>query len=114
MKYGKLINNQLVLAPNPIIIADRQIGNPPGEVYISDGYKPVVYTDPPTVEPGYAAVPGWEENVLEIVQVWTVEQVPITEEDALVRYSNELTGQQDETLTEVSETLIKQIIEEEN
>ena len=38
---------------------------------------------------------------------------PVTEEEALVRYANELTGQQDETLTEATETLIKTIIEEE-
>ena len=107
MTYAKLTNNQLVLAPNPIIVGDRQIGNPPGEVYIEQGYKPVVYTDPPVVAEGFVAVPGWEEQAEEIVQVWTVEQVPITEEDALVRYSNELTGQQDETLTEATETLIK-------
>lgn len=107
MKYAKLIDGEIFFAPNPIIIGDRQIGNPPGEVYEAEGYKPVVYTDPPVVEPGYIAVPGWEETAEEIVQIWTVEQVPITEEEALVRYSNELTGQQDETLEEATETLIK-------
>ena len=76
MKYAKLIDGQLVCAPNPIIIADRQIGNPPGEVYLSEGYKPVVYTDPPETEPGYIAVPGWEENAGAIVQTWTVEEEP--------------------------------------
>ena len=112
MEYAKLINNTLVLAPNPIIIGDRQIGNPPSEVYISDGYKPVIYNDPPEVEPGYIAVPGWEENVFEIVQVWTVEQVPITEDEALTRFANELTGEQDETLEEATESLIKKYMEE--
>ena len=111
MIYAKIINNTLSFAPNPIIIDDRQIGNPPGEVYISEGYKPVVYTEPPTVEPGYAAVPGWEENALEIVQTWTVEQVPITEEEALVRYANKLTGQNDQTLEDVTETLIRTVME---
>ena len=114
MKYAKLIDGAIRYAPNPIIIADRQIGNPPGEVYTAEGYKPVVYTDPPQTEPGYIAVPGWEEQADEIVQTWTVEEVPITEEEALVRYSNELTGASDETLVEATETLIKKIIEEEN
>ena len=113
MKYGKLINNTLTLAPNPIIVADRQIGNPPAEVYTAEGYKPVRYTDPPVVAGGFVAVPGWEETAEEIVQVWTIEEVPITEEEALVRYSNELTGASDESLTEAAETLIKTIIEEE-
>ena len=113
MNYAKLIDGAVVYAPNPIIVGDRQIGIPPGDVYIEQGYKPVRYTDPPVVAEGYVAVPGWEEQAEEIVQTWTVEQVPITEEEALVRFSNELTGQQDETLTEATETLIKTIIEEE-
>ena len=112
--YAKLINGNLQPAPNPIYIDPYWVGNPTPEMLIAEGYKPVIYTEPPTVEPGYAAVPGWEENVLEIVQTWRVEQVPITEEEALVRYSNELTGASDQTLEEATETLIKQIIEEDN
>ena len=73
MNYAKLINNTLVPAPNPIIIDDRQIGNPPGEVYTEAGYKPVRYTEPPETQPGYVAVPGWTETENEIVQTWTAE-----------------------------------------
>lgn len=76
MAYGKLINNELQYAPNPIVIGDRQIGNPPGEVYLEQGYLPVTYTDPPVVEPGFVAVPGWEEQDEAIVQIWTVEEEP--------------------------------------
>ena len=76
MKYAKLISGNLAYAPNPIIIADRQIGNPPGEVYIKQGYKPVVYTEPPEVEPGYEAVPGWYDDGTEIREVWTVVPEP--------------------------------------
>ena len=76
MAYGKLINNELQYAPNPIVIGDRQIGNPPGEVYLEQGYLPVTYTDPPEVEPGYIAVLGWEEQDEAIVQIWTVEEEP--------------------------------------
>ena len=112
MNYAKLIDGAIRYAPNPIIIGDRQIGNPPGEVYEEQGYKPVVYTEPPVVEPGYVAVPGWEDDGDEIVQTWTVEEQPITEEEALVRYSNELTGAEDETLAEATETLIKKAIME--
>ena len=46
---------------------------------------------------------------------WVLEHLPpetFTEEEALVRYSNELTGAQDETLEEATETLIKQKMEE--
>ena len=111
MKYAKLIDGEIFFAPNPIIIGDRQIGNPPGEVYAEQGYKPVRYTDHPEPPPGYIAVPGWVETEEEIVQVWTEVEQPITEEEALVRYANELTGAEDETLAEATETLIKKVME---
>ena len=111
MTYAKLINNTLALAPNPIIVGDRQIGNPPGDIYTKQGYKPVTYTEAPAVEPGYVAVPGWTETEEAIVQTWTVEEEPISEEDALVRYANEITGASDETLTDATETLIKKVME---
>jgi hypothetical protein len=112
MKYAKLINNSPVYAPNPILHDGNYIGNPPGSVYEAEGYKPVRYTDPPT-EPreGYQWQESWSETDTEIVQDWVLVEVPISEEDALVRYSNELTGAEDETLTEATETLIKQLKE---
>ena len=112
MRFAKLIDGNLVLAPRKLPMGEYVVYNPSTEQLIADEYKPVVYTEPPVVAEGFVAVPGWEENPFEIVQTWTVEQVPITEDEALVRYTNELTGQQDETLTEATETLIKQIMEE--
>lgn len=114
MKYAKLINNFPSYAPNPIKHGGMWYGNPPTEVYTAEGYKPVVYTDPPT-EPGdgYQWVESWSETESEIVQGWVLVEVPITEEEALVRYANELTGENDETLTEATETLIKHFKEEE-
>lgn len=108
MKYAKLINNYPSYAHNPILHDGNYIGNPPAEVYLAEGYKPVIYTDPPT-EPGegYQWVESWSETDTEIVQDWVLVEVPITEDEALVRYSNELTGQQDQTLEESTETLIK-------
>ena len=113
MKYAKLINNYPSCAPNPILHDGNFIGNPPGSVYEAEGYKPVRYTDPPT-EPGegYQWSETWSETDTEIVQGWVLVEVPITDEDALVRYSNELTGEQDETLTEATETLIKHFKED--
>ena len=112
MKYAKLINNNPSFAPNPILNNGNWHGNPPAEIYEAEGYKPVHYNDPPT-EPGegYQWVETWGETDTEIVQDWVLVEVPITEEDALVRYSNELTGAEDETLTEATETLIKQLKE---
>lgn len=112
MKYAKLIDNRLIIAPNPILHGGVRIGNPPAEVLEAEGYKPVRFTEAPETEPGYIAVPGWVETPAEIVQVWTVELEPVTEDKALVRYSNKLTGAEDKTLTEATETLIKKVMEE--
>ena len=73
MIYGKLIDGELVYAPNPILVGGNYIGNPPAEVCEGAGYKEVVYTNPPVVEEGYIAVPGWQEEDDEIVQVWNIE-----------------------------------------
>lgn len=114
MTYAKLINNTLVLAPRRIIWEGMQVFNPAPEKLIALGYKPVVFTEPEGEAPeGYQWSETWSETETEIVQGWVLVEVPITDEEALVRYSNELTGAEDETLTEATETLIKQIIEEE-
>lgn len=77
MRYAKLINSFPVYAPNPILHNGMIRYNPPGSVYEAEGYKPVRYTDPPTPEPGYIAVPGWTETADEIVQMWTEELEPV-------------------------------------
>lgn len=112
MKHAKLINHFPSFAPNPILHNGLWYGNPPGSVYEAEGYKPVRFTDPPT-EPteGYQWQETWSETETEIVQGWVLVEVPITDEEALVRFSNELTGAEDETLTEATETLIKQLKE---
>ena len=108
MKYAKLINNFPSYAPNPILHNGAYIGNPPGSVYEAEGYKPVVYSDPPSDPPaGYEWTEIWSEEDGNIQQGWVLVEVPITEEEALVRYANELTGAEDETLIEATETLIK-------
>lgn len=113
MIYAKLLDGYPVYAPNPILHAGLWYGNPPGSVYEAEGYKPVVYNDRPT-EPGegYQWQETWGETAEEIVQDWVLVEVPISEEDALVRYANELTGEQNETLLDATETLIKKIMEE--
>lgn len=112
MTYAKLIDGELVFAPNPILHDDNYIGNPPGSVYEAEGYKAVHFNEQPT-EPrdGYQWVETWGETDTEIVQDWVLVEVPISEEDALTRYANELTGSEDETLTEATETLIKKLKE---
>ena len=75
MRYAKLINNSASYAPNPILVDGVYIGNPPGEVYEAEGYKPVVYSDPPSDPPaGYQWVESWTEDGANIVQTWVLEQ----------------------------------------
>lgn len=113
MKYAKLIDGYLVFAPRKLPVGEYLIYNPTPEMLVAAGYKPVTYTDPPT-EPGegYQWAETWSETESEIVQGWVLVEVPITEEDALVRYSNELTGAEDGTLLDATETLIKIVKED--
>ena len=113
MRYAKLVNNFPSYAPNPIKHDEYWYGNPTDMIYGAEGYRPVRYTEHPA-EPGdgYQWSETWSETGAEIVQGWELVEVPITDEEALVRYSNELTGARDETLTETTETLIKKIMEE--
>ena len=108
MTYAKLIDGKLIPAPNPILIDGRYIGNPPGTVYESEGFKVVVYADNPGEAPeGFKWSERWTEEDYNIQQYFVLEEVPITDEEALVRYINELTGAESENLIEATETLIK-------
>ena len=112
MRYAKLIDGRPVYAPNPILHNGLWFGNPPGSVYEADGYKPVQYTDPPgEPDEGYQWVEKWVETETTILQGWEQVLVPISEDEALTRYANELTGNEDETLTEATETLLKKLKE---
>lgn len=112
MKYAKLLNNFPTFAPNPILHNGNWYGNPPGSVYEAEGYKPVVYADDPGDAPdGYSWEETWAEEDGNIQQGWVLVEEPITEEEALVRYANELTGAEDETLEAATERLIKMNME---
>lgn len=76
MKYAKLIDGNLSIAPNPILHNGLWYGNPQDEVLEAEGYKPVRFTDMPETEPGYIVVQGWVETEEEIVQTWAVEPEP--------------------------------------
>ena len=76
MKYGKLINGELILAPRKLVGEETTTYNPTPEMLESAGYKPVVYTNPPVVEEGYVAVAGWVEENDEIVETWQVVEAP--------------------------------------
>jgi hypothetical protein len=81
MKFAKLIDGNPVYAPNPIRHNGLWYGNPPGEVYAAEGYKPVRYTDQPE-PPGVGWwVETWTETEDAIVQGWEWHEA--TDEDEI-------------------------------
>lgn len=70
MRYAKLINNYPSYAPNPIIHNGCRIGNPPPEIYLEEGYKPVVYNDQPEPQGAGRYIEKWAETEEAIVQGW--------------------------------------------
>lgn len=81
MRYAKLIDGHPVYAPNPIFVNGMRTGNPPPEVYLANGYKPVNYTEQPESQ----GVGWWEETWAEtdeaIVQGWSWHEA--TDEDEI-------------------------------
>lgn len=113
MKYGTTKNGNLILAPRKLEGEDVVIYNPTPEQLSAAGYKPVVYTDTPEAPEGYYAEAYWEEQDGEIIEVWAFVPNPEpTEEDALTRYTNELTGEDDPDLVSATESLITKFTEE--
>ena len=118
--YAKLIDGALVYAPrkmNTEIEGEPYVVyNPPAEMLEADGWLPVVYTDEPGDAPeGWHCEPTyteWQtETGQEIWQEWTLVQNEITEEIALTRYANKITGENDPDLTSAAETMITRFME---
>ena len=75
--YGKLIDNELKAAPPKLPGNGVNVWNPPAEMYLEQGWKPVTFNDPPDDAPeGYHYENGWEENESAIVQTWTLVESP--------------------------------------
>ena len=79
MKYAKLIEGWPVFAPRMVKYNGYKIYNPPEEILIALGYKPVQFTEPPEVPEGYFLVESWTETEDKIIQVFNV--LPIPEEE---------------------------------
>ena len=88
--------------------------NPTDAQLLSEGYLPVIETPAPEVDAQHYAVPHWAIQNNQIVQSWTVEEIPITDEEALTRYANALTGANDPDLISAAETLITDRIKEDS
>lgn len=72
--YGKIRDKTLEIASNQLKSDGKTIINPSDDIYLASGYLPVQYTDPPTVEEGYYAVPKWVQTETAIVQEWEVKK----------------------------------------
>ena len=113
MRYAKLVNNYPSYAPRRLRIGSVIVYNPTDVQLLSEGYLPVVETPMPETDEQHYASPHWAIQNNQIVQSWTVEEIPISEEEALTRYANALTGANDPDLISAAETLIEQRIKEE-
>ena len=80
--YGKLINGELKIAPKHLDTADFHTYNPSAELYIEQGWKPVRFTDAPEAPSGYYYESGWTEEADEIVETWTLVELPDDVDDA--------------------------------
>ena len=74
--YGKLIDGELCGAPKKLNGDGVVVYNPPAEMYLEQGWKPVRFTDEPEVPSGYIFESGWEEQTDAIVQTWTLTPLP--------------------------------------
>lgn len=77
--YGKIINEALVIAPNPVQLGDVVYYNPTDETYRAAGYLPVLETPCPTdntePEEGAADMTSlWEEQDGRLVQTWVASE----------------------------------------
>ena len=113
MRYAKLVNNYPSYAPRRMRIGSVVVYNPTDAQLLAEGFLPVIETPAPETDEQHYATPHWAEQNNQIVQSWTIEEVPISEEGALTRYANELTGANDTDLISAAETLIEQRIKEE-
>lgn len=113
MRYAKLINDYPSYAPHRLRIGSNWVYNPTDAQLLSEGYIPIIETDAPETDEQHYAAPHWAIQNNQIVQSWTIEEIPITDEEALTRYANSLTGADDQTLIEAAETMIIDRIKEE-
>ena len=116
---AKIIDGEIVFAPRKIRREvdgqSRTIYNPTDEMLAAAGWLPVVEEPMPEAPEGYHYEPHYTEWITEtgtvIYQEWELVFDEITDEEALTRYANEVTGEEDPDLMSAAETMIKQLTE---
>lgn len=77
--FGKLINNKLQYAPNPLAKGSIIISNPSKSEYMARGFLPVLAEEKPIKE-GSVFTPYFVETENAIVKKWKEIVLPIIEE----------------------------------
>jgi len=104
MRYYKTIVNGYIVS----------VGIGYGFTEISkDEYDAIASMVAPKADSGYTYRLRADNLEWELVKLPPVEPEPLTDEESLTRYANELTGASDQTLIEAAETLIAEKIKEE-
>lgn len=111
--FAKLEDGRPRYAPRRMQIGGAWVYNPTSAMLTAAGYLPVIETEPPETDDQHYAEPRWTEENGQIVQTWTVEEIPISDEEAITRFANSITGAYDHDLISATETLIEQKIKEE-
>jgi len=88
MKYAKLIDGVIQFAPRKIKHDNSTTYNPPVEMLIERGYKPLIETEPPVAPEGYHYELSYLDEGEQIVYVWTLAEDEPTPDEIL----NILTG----------------------
>lgn len=83
--YAKLENGRLIGAPKKLPGDGVNVWNPPEEMYLAQGWKPVTITDAPEAPEGHHYEPSWEETDEAIVQTWALVEDP-DDIDASIEY----------------------------
>lgn len=68
MTYGKIINGALYYAPNVIDVEDKQIINPTEQLLISQGYKPIIFSEQLENKEGFHVETHYEDDGNFIIQ----------------------------------------------
>ncbi len=77
MKYGKLENGVLAIAPSIIAIDGKVIYQPSHDTYMSNGYKPIVYNPyPEQAEECAYYTEKYVEEGAQIIQIWEEQEPP--------------------------------------
>ena len=106
-----IIDNRLQIAPNPVVIDDKTIANPSGDILTQLGYLPVVTKNEPAFADGYYYKSVYTENEGKIYQDWEKHKLE-EENDEMAQIKKQVNGNTEqitatqEALCELYETVV--------